>query len=155
MNPSTLLIILLSLVGLAVVTVTLILARRRAISRLTGAFDCSILVGDVSARRPRWRLGLAVLTVRSLDWYPVFGVGWRPVKQYPRTDMTIGERLTPSGDEQYALLPDAKVVVCQYGRYTNRPGEARLAMDDEALAAFSSWLESPPPGANHSVGRFT
>lgn len=154
MNPSTLLIILLSLVGLAVVAVTLILTRRRAISRLTGAFDCSILVGDASARRPRWRLGLAVLTVKSLDWYPVFGVGWRPVRQFPRTDMTIGERHQPTGDEQYALLPDAIVVVCDYGKYTGRPDQVRLAMDTESLAAFSSWLESQPPGANHSVGRF-
>lgn len=155
MNPSVLLIILLSLVGVVVLTVALLSTRRRAITRLAGAFDCSVYVGGSSTRRPRWRLGVAVLRVETLDWYPVFGVGTKPVTTLPRTDMSITQRLEPSGDEQYSLLPNAVVAVCEYGEHTGAPGQVRLAMDAEALAAFSSWLESQPPGVNYSMGRFT
>lgn len=154
MNPSTLLIILLSLVGLAIVTVALLSARRRAISHLSGAFDCSMYVGGASMRRARWRLGVAVLSSDSFHWYPVFGMGSRPASKFPRTDMVIAERLSPTGNEQYSLLPDAVVAVCEYGEHTGQPGVVKLAMDVEALAAFSSWLESQPPGVNYSVGRF-
>ena len=30
-----------------------------------------------------------------------------------------------------------------------------MALDPEALSGFASWLESAPPGANHTMGRFT
>ncbi|RAF61875.1 DUF2550 domain-containing protein, partial [Burkholderia multivorans] len=42
MNPSVLLIVLLSLVGLALALIVVVTIRRRSISKLSGAFDCSI-----------------------------------------------------------------------------------------------------------------
>ncbi|RAF12884.1 DUF2550 domain-containing protein, partial [Burkholderia multivorans] len=77
MNPSVLLIVLLSLVGLALALIVVVTIRRRSISKLSGAFDCSINVGEESSSRPRWRLGVAVFAVSSLDWYPVFALNRR------------------------------------------------------------------------------
>ncbi|WP_349828974.1 DUF2550 domain-containing protein [Brevibacterium litoralis] len=154
MNPSTLLILLLSSVGLAVLAVVLFTARRRGLSRMSGSFDCSLYVGDGS-RRPRWRLGVAVFTVEALQWYPVFALTRRPSRVLPRSDLEITARGEPDESERYAVLPDAQVITCRYGVHGGSPSEARLALDPEALAAFSSWLESLPPGFNHTMGRFT
>jgi hypothetical protein len=153
-NASTLLIILLSLVGLAVVIVVLFTVRRRSISRLSGAFDCSTRVGDES-RRPRWRLGVAVFTVTALEWYPLFSLGRRPAYALPRSDLEITARHEPDASEQYAVLPHALIITCRYDFHRSHGKTILLALDAEALAAFSSWLESAPPGYNLTMGRFT
>ncbi len=154
MNPSTLLIILLSLVGLAVVLVVLFLVRRRAITKLQGAFDCSISVGE-DTPRPRWRLGVAVFTISSLDWYPIFSLTRSPAMNLPRQDMEIVRREEPDSDERYAVMPGAVIVTAAYGTADGSSHQTRLALDYEALAALASWLESAPPGYNRTVGRFT
>ncbi|MFB9777698.1 DUF2550 domain-containing protein [Brevibacterium otitidis] len=154
MNPSTLLIILLSLVGLAVVLVVLFLVRRRAIAKLQGAFDCSISVGE-DTPRPRWRLGVAVFTVTSLDWFPIFSLTRGPTMTLPRQDMEIVSRAEPDSAEQYAVMPGAVIVTAAYTAADGSCHETRLALDYEALAALASWLESAPPGFNRTVGRFT
>lgn len=154
MNASTLLIILLSLVGLAVLLVVLFSLRRRSISRMNGAFDCSLRVGD-STSHPRWRLGVAVFTVTSLKWYPVFSLGNHPIADLPRADFEILSMTEPDAEEQYAVLPDALVLMCRTGGHAGPSTDVRLAMDAEATAALSSWLESAPPGANRTMGRFT
>lgn len=154
MNPSSLLIVLLSLVGLAILVVALFSMRRRSITRLSGAFDCSTRVGD-GTRRPRWRLGVGVFTVTALAWYPVFSLGRRPAFLLPRSDLEITARNAPDPDEQYAVLPDAQIITCRYGAHGGDPRDVLLALDSEALSAFSSWLESAPPGSNLTMGRFT
>ncbi|NUL60675.1 DUF2550 domain-containing protein [Brevibacterium luteolum] len=154
MNPSTLLIILLSLVGLAVVLVVLFLVRRRAITKLQGAFDCSISVGE-DTPRPRWRLGVAVFTITSLDWYPIFSLTRSPAMTLPRQDMEIIRREEPDSAERYAVMPGAVIVTAAYGAADGSAQQTRLALDYEALAALASWLESAPPGFNRTVGRFT
>ncbi|WP_101650758.1 DUF2550 domain-containing protein [Brevibacterium ihuae] len=154
MNPSTLLIVLLSSVGLAILLVALFTMRRRSLARLSGAFDCSTRVGDGS-RRPRWRLGVGVFTVTALEWYPVFSLGRRPVFELPRSDLEITDRQQPDANEQHAVLPDAQIITCRYGVHGGDPHDVLLALDTEALSAFSSWLESAPPGSNLTMGRFT
>ena len=96
-----------------------------------------------------------MLNTKTFDWYPVFGLGSKPSAQFPRSDMTIAKRREPAPEETYAILQGAVIAECTYGAHTGGEREVRLAMDAEALAAFSSWLESSPPGANYSVGRFT
>ncbi|WP_344307561.1 DUF2550 domain-containing protein [Brevibacterium samyangense] len=128
--------------------------RRRGLARLSGAFDCSVRVGDES-RRPRWRLGVGVFTVTHLEWYPVFSLTRKPSLSLPRSDLEITARDLPDEAEQYSVLPDAHVITCRYGVYGGSPDEIRLALDSEALSALSSWLESAPPGSNFTMGRFT
>nr|WP_254220963.1 DUF2550 domain-containing protein [Brevibacterium luteolum] len=143
------------MVGLAVVLVVLFLVRRRAITKLQGAFDCSISVGE-DTPRPRWRLGVAVFTISSLDWYPIFSLTRSPAMNLPRQDMEIVRREEPDPAERYAVMPGAVIVTAAYGTAGGSSShQTRLALDYEALAALASWLESAPPGYNRTVGRFT
>lgn len=152
MLASVLLIILLSSVGAAVVIVVLFTVRRRSLTRAAGAFDCSF---EPSVKPGVWRLGVAVFGVSALDWYPVFSLRPHPSFILPRADLEIVERGRPTEGEQYSLLPDAQVIVCRYDVHRGSPKTIRLALDGEALSGFSSWLESSPPGANYTMGRFT
>jgi hypothetical protein len=149
---SALLIILLSSVGAAVVVSVLFTLRRRSLTRAAGAFDCS---AEVLGRTARWRLGVAVYGISALDWYPVFSLRPHPSFTFPRADLEIVDRRAPGTDEQYSMLPDAYVIECRYDVFRGSPKSIRLALDAEALAGLASWLESAPPGANHSMGRFT
>lgn len=154
MNASVLLIILLSLVGLAAVAAAAVSVRRRAIGRLKGAFDCSYSVGGDSSHRPRWRLGVAVFSARTLDWYPIFGFSSRPAVRLPRSTMEIAERSKPEGDERFAVLPDAYIATLATSAGGPDPALYRLALDADSLSALSAWIESSPPGENIAVGRF-
>jgi hypothetical protein len=102
-----------------------------------------------------WRLGVAVFGVSALDWYPVFSLRPHPTHMLPRSDLEIIDRGKPTESEQYSLLPDAQVIVCRYDMHRGAPRTIRMALDPEALSGFASWLESAPPGANHTMGRFT
>lgn len=152
MLASILLIALLSSVGAGVIIVVLFTVRRRSLTRAAGAFDCS---AERVGRPGVWRLGVAVFGVSALDWYPVFSLRPQPSFILPRSDLEIIDRGAPAEAEQYSLLPDAQVIVCRYDIHRGAPKTIRLALEAEALAGFSSWLESAPPGANHTMGRFT
>ena len=102
-----------------------------------------------------WFGAEAVFGVSALDWYPVFSLRPHPSFILPRSDLEIVERGRPTDGEEYSLLPDAQVIVCRYDVHRGSPKTIRLALDAEALSGFSSWLESAPPGANHTMGRFT
>lgn len=154
MNASVLLIILLSLVGLAAIAVAAVSVRRRAIGRLKGAFDCSYSVGVDSSHRPRWRLGVAVFSVSTLDWYPIFGFSSRPAVRLPRSTMEIAERTKPEGDERFAVMSDAYIATLTINSGNPDPRICRLALDADSLSALSAWIESSPPGDNIAVGRF-
>nr|WP_232483273.1 DUF2550 domain-containing protein [Brevibacterium yomogidense] len=143
---------MLSSVGAAVVIVVLFSVRRRSLTRAAGAFDCS---SEAVGKPGVWRLGVAVFGVSALDWYPVFSLRPHPSFVLPRSDLEIVERGLPTEAEKYSLLPDAQVIVCRYDVHQGSPKTIRMALDGEALSGFSSWLESAPPGANHTMGRFT
>ncbi|MCQ9368303.1 DUF2550 domain-containing protein [Brevibacterium sp. 91QC2O2] len=154
MNPTHLLIILLSLVGLVAVYVAVLISRRRALSRRPGAVECTMHVGAEKSR-PRWRLGFAVLGVESFQWFPLFGLYTKPALTLPRADIEIAARRAPEPTEEPSLQPGAIVVDIVSGGFAGAPRTFSCAIAGEPLAAFSSWLESAPPGLNHSMGRFT
>jgi len=153
-NPSTLLLTLLILTALAVACGYVLSSRRRAMSRMPGSFDCSIRVGDDS-RRPRWRLGVAVLTGTALHWYPVFGLSRKPALRLPRDDMEIAQRMAPGSQDSDAVPPGFQIIVLRCGSYAGAPADHWAAMERDAVSAVSSWLESAPPGYNLTIGRFT
>ncbi|WP_029088841.1 DUF2550 domain-containing protein [Brevibacterium album] len=152
MLASALLITLLSSACAAVVVFVLLSVRRRSLTRAAGAFDCS---AESGSRPGTWRLGVAVFGNSSLDWYPVFSLRPHASLALPRSDLEIVSRRAPGTAEQYSMLPDAYVIECRYDVFRGSPKTVRLALDAEALSGFASWLESAPPGANHSMGRFT
>ena len=152
MLASVLLILLLSSAGAGVIVVVLFTVRRRSLTRAAGAFDCS---AETLGKPGVWRLGVAVFGGSALDWYPVFSLRPHPSHMLPRSDLEIIDRGRPKEAEQYSLLPDAQVIVCRYDMHRGAPKTIRIALDAEALSGFASWLESAPPGANHTMGRFT
>lgn len=154
MNPSALLLILLSAAGLGLIVAYALTSRRRAMSRMAGSFDCSIRVGE-GTPRPRWRLGVGLLTATTFNWYPVFGFSRRPAIRLPRADMVIASRSEPAPDDRHSVLADAQVIVLRCGDHAGRPVKTRVALERDAVSALSSWLESSPPGYNLAIGRFT
>ena len=55
---------------------------------------------------------------------------------------TYVDRREPGGVEQLSLYPDHVVIRC-----TSRDGDVELAMSQDALMGFQSWLEAAPPSA--------
>lgn len=146
-------IVLLSVLGLAVLLVTVFVFRRRNLARSASSFDCSLLVGEghITARRRHWRLGVAVYAENSLDWYPVFSLARRPAHTFPRQALEITGRREPDEEERYATLPESVIVDVAF----RGAGAVHLAMAADACTGLSSWLEAAPPGHNDRMGRFT
>lgn len=130
--------------------------RRRSLSHAAGSFDCSAAKpGPDPDSRARWRLGVGIFGVETLEWFAAYSLSSGPTLTLPRADLEIVERRSARDDEQASVLQGAHVIVCRYGVYGGEPHTISLALDSDALAALCSWLESAPPGANHMIGRFT
>ncbi|GAB3567384.1 DUF2550 domain-containing protein [Spelaeicoccus albus] len=142
--------VLLAIVLLVIIVFSV---RRRHLSRVIGAFDCSVFVGGpvYPARRPHWRLGVSVYGKDRVDWYPVFALAGRPHLSWLRGDVEIVTREVPSDGEQFAVLPGALLVTCR----SKKSGDFRIAVSPEAYAGLASWLEAAPPGQVGWMGRFT
>jgi len=130
---------LLLLVSLAVVVL-----RRRRLSGRLGTFDCSLRRPEGGRRR--WALGVARYEVDRLDWYRTFSFSPRPSCTLARGALDVLDRRVPAGAEVLAVQPGAVVVRCRHER---EPLE--LAMSTDAYTGFASWLESAPPGQNVNV----
>ncbi len=123
---------LLALAGLAL--------RRRVLTRRGGTFDCSLRLGAGSHSKG-WTLGVGRYAGDIVEWYRVFSYSPRPRRVFGRRDLEIVERRMPRGPETFALLAGAVIVRCRDGdRFVE------LAMGNDALTGFLSWLESAPPG---------
>jgi len=129
---------------LLVVSLAVVVLRRRQLSGRLGTFDCSLRHPE-SGRR-RWALGVARYEVDRLDWYRTFSFSPRPSCTFARGALDVLTRRVPTGSEVLAVQPGAMVVQCRHRR---EPLE--LAMSTDAYTGFASWLESAPPGQNVNV----
>lgn len=96
-----------------------------------------------------WRLGVGHYCGDEFLWYRVISISSRPAQVIPRAGLTIADRREPRSPETYAIPQGATVLRCQSDNGTL--AELELAMGDQAMTGFLSWLESAPPG--HSVSR--
>jgi len=129
------------LLGIALVLMCGLLARRRYLLRGSGGITMSVRAGSAQdADRSGWALGVGRFVHGELQWYRLIGVRLRPnyVLRRPIL-MVIGRRL-PSGDEVHLLPPDTVILDCTHG---GRPLE--VALMGTAATGFSSWLESAAP----------
>jgi hypothetical protein len=130
--------------GVAVLVVLVALAalalRRRFITRRGGTFDCSLRLRPSGVGKG-WVLGVGRYAGDTIEWYRVFSYATRPRKVFGRRELEIVDRRQPEGTEALALLSGAVVVRCRDGE-----GFVDLAMSNDALTGFLSWLESAPPG---------
>jgi len=133
------------LVILLLLAVILFALRRRLLQRHVGTFDCSVRL-DGGAPDAGWVFGIARYAGDCVQWYRVFSYSPRPREVITRNEIEVVERRIPEDHEELELLSGAIVLACtQHGR------PIELAMSEDALTGFLSWLEAAPPGQNVNV----
>lgn len=120
--------------------ITLLVARRRMMSRRRETFDLS--VSHHAGPDPNgWVIGVGAYGPESLDWYRTFSFAWWPRYRFLRGDLEVLERRDPDGAEAFAL-DDGDVIV----QVRHPSGVQQLAMSPSALTGLLAWLEASPPG---------
>jgi len=92
-----------------------------------------------------WSYGIAQYGADRVDWYRIFSYAFRPAAVLNRRDLDVVGRRDPEGTEELALFPGWTILDCRLGS-----GYAELALSEDALTGFLSWLEAAPPGQNIS-----
>ncbi len=136
--------ILLAFALAALVAVTL---RRYLLEREGGGVECYLRYRG-GGRRP-WRMGYGRYGTDDLRWYRLFSMWPRATATLSRRGLVILERRAPTSAELVELTAD--LVVIEVGWQAgdgSAPEEPvyEIAMTEEALTGFLSWLESMPPG---------
>ena len=125
----------------AVALVLLVLAiRRRWLLGGGGAIDMSLRLRFGRTGRG-WALGVGRYTGDDLQWFRVFALGLRPSRTLSRGQLEVLGQRQPQGAESWAVQAGAVVVECR-----DDSGPVQVAMSQEAVTGFLSWLESAPPG---------
>jgi hypothetical protein len=92
-----------------------------------------------------WSYGIAQYGADRVDWYRIFSYAFRPAAVLSRRDLEVVGRREPEGTEELALFPGWTILDCRLGS-----GYAELALSEDALTGFLSWLEAAPPGQDVS-----
>jgi hypothetical protein len=140
--------VVVALVVLALLALGALAVRRRMLTRSGGTFDCSLRLHPGNHGKG-WTLGVGRYAGDIVEWYRVFSYSPRPGRVFGRRDLEIVDRRAPHGAETFALLSGAVIVRCRRrgGNEGNNGGDfVDLAMGNDALTGFLSWLESAPPG---------
>ncbi len=138
-------VIVAALIALAIAaTSAAAIAARRTVIERAGSVECGL------RHEPgrRWRLGLAEYQPNSLRWYPVFGVRLRPSEIFPRHGLNVIARRPAEPLEADRLGPGTVIVECDTGADSAR---IELALSQDALTGFLSWLEAAPPGPRSAL----
>jgi Protein of unknown function (DUF2550) len=93
-----------------------------------------------------WSYGIAQYGADRVDWYRIFSYAFRPAAVLTRRDLEVVGRREPEGTEELALFPGWAILDCRFGG----AGYAELALSEDALTGFLSWLEAAPPGQDVS-----
>ena len=102
--------------------------------------------GPDPAGRGAWRLGVASYQGDELCWYGALDVRFRPEQVLHRRSLTVQSRRPSLAADASVLGADRVVVELSTGDSDN----VELAMTEEALTGFLSWLEASPPGSHLS-----
>ncbi len=121
-------------------TALFILALRRWYLLRRGAIDLSVR-GRTGVGGRGWVVGVARYTSDDLLWFRVFSFLPRPSRTFSRGSLEIIARRAPDGTESWAVQPGSTILEC---RHADAP--VQLAMGEETLTGFLSWLEAQPPG---------
>jgi Protein of unknown function (DUF2550) len=127
---------------LLVVVLAAALATRRYLLERGGAtVECGL---RNPAERGAWRLGVASYESDELCWYGALDVRFRPEQVLHRRSLIVKSRRPSLAAEASVLGADRIVVELSTGDSDN----VELAMTEEALTGFLSWLEASPPGSH-------
>jgi hypothetical protein len=90
-----------------------------------------------------WRHGVIRYRGGEAAFYRLSSLRWWPDRHLSRRGMEIVARRGPRGDE-YDIMTDEIVILELRDSTQVRPHGYELALDQGALTAFLSWLESRP-----------
>lgn len=130
------------LVLVAVVLVLLVLRRLRLL-RAGGVHVALRTRLDDTGKG--WHLGVGRYQGDVFAWYRVSSLRAGPDRLIDRGGLEIAERREPALPEQYNMPPGAWVLRVRDRRNETSP-EVEIAMGQDALTGFLSWMESAPPG---------
>jgi hypothetical protein len=124
---------------LVLLAAAVLAARRYLLERGGGTVECGL---RIPAARGAWRLGVASYQQDDLFWYDALGVRLRPEEVFPRRSLAVVSRRHPASGEEATLGPDRVVLEAR-----TDSGDVELALPEDALTGFLSWLEAAPPGS--------
>ena len=102
-----------------------IAARRFLLERNGGTVECGLRKENGS-----WRLGLASYRREELCWYGIFGLSMRPDEIFPRRDLALVSRRSPTEAEAASLGPGMIVVVFRFGEDASQLGSVTSGSGD-------------------------
>jgi hypothetical protein len=130
------------IVGSVLLTVVLIIAtlafRRLRLVR-QGGIDVALRSRPDAAGRG-WHQGVGRYRGDDFTWFRVSSLRSGPDRVLDREQLEIVERRGPTLPESYVVPSGAVVLRCRTG-----VEELELAMRQDTLTGFLSWLESAPP----------
>ncbi len=123
-----------------------LVVRRRWITRHGGTFELSHRVGPRNGEPATdsgrgWILGLGRYSGGTLEFFRIFSLSPRPLQVVSRGDLSYDGQREPSAAEALSLYSGHVVVTCHSSR-----AHFELAMAQDAVTGFLSWLEAAPPG---------
>ncbi|APU13486.1 MULTISPECIES: DUF2550 domain-containing protein [Actinoalloteichus] len=127
----------------AALVLGLLVLRRIRLLRRAGGIDVALRTRLEDSPRG-WHLGVGHYRGDDFLWFRVLSLRSGPDQVVQRTGLEISSRRAPSAPEAYAMPVGSTVLRC-----AGNEREIELAMTQDALTGFLSWLESAPPG--HSV----
>jgi Protein of unknown function (DUF2550) len=136
------------IVGLVLIAGTLlisVLAVRRLRRLRPGGIDVALRCSPNDTGRG-WHQGLGRYRGDNFAWFRLSSLRSGPDRVFPREQLQILERRGPTVPESYAVPSESIVLRCRTG-----VEELEMAMRQDTLTGFLSWLEAAPPSANPRV----
>ncbi len=127
------------LIGILII-VTLAFRRLRLVRQ--GGIDVALRWRPDAAGRG-WHQGVGRYRGDDFAWFRVSSLRSGPDRVLDREQLEIVERRGPTLPESYVVPTGAVVLRCRTG-----VDELELAMRQDTLTGFLSWLESAPPSNN-------
>ncbi len=113
--------------------------RRMYLQRPMGTFACSVRLGG-SGNRKGWSYGVGRYHGDRVEWFEIFSFSPRPRHVFARRELKLRGR-RPARAEEIHGVPAAMILECDLGGKV-----LELAMSQDALTGFMSWVEAAPPG---------
>jgi hypothetical protein len=134
-------------IGVAILLAALavLFVRRVVLMVRGGTITLQVRVTTVVPGRG-WSTGVGVFAGDELRFYRMFSFSWRPKRVLSRRGLVVDQRRVPAGPEQVIMPPDWVVLRC-----TSFHTPVEIAMSEDTMTGFLSWLEAGPPGPPGSI----
>src|ERR1700728_4551120 len=134
---------MIGMVALVVVLGLAVLALSYRLLKLRQGGTAGIMRGIPAVGGPRWRHGVIRYRGGEAAFYRLSSLRLWPDRRLGRRGVEIVARRAPRGDE-FDIMTDEIVVLELRDTTQERRQGHELALDQGALTAFLSWLESRP-----------